>query len=56
MKFINYVEKISGVDVIGLTSFGIFFIFFVVMLTWVFKTDKKKIDEISRIPLDNLDQ
>lgn len=56
MKFINYVEKISGVDVIGLTSFGIFFIFFVVMLTWVFKTDKNKIDEMSRIPLDNLDQ
>jgi len=25
----------------------------VVMLTWVFKTDKNKIKEISRIPLDN---
>lgn len=56
MKFINYLEKISGVDILGLTSFGIFFIFFIVMLTWVFKTDKHKIEEISRIPLDNQDQ
>lgn len=56
MKFINYLEKISGVDVLGLTSFGIFFIFFIVMLTWVFKTDKHKIEEISRIPLDNPEQ
>ena len=28
MKFINYLEKISGVDILALTSFGIFFIFF----------------------------
>ncbi len=52
MKFINYLEKISGVDIYALISFGIFFIFFLVMLTWVFKTDKKTIHTISRIPLD----
>lgn len=56
MKFINYLENISGVDILGLTSFGIFFIFFIVMLTWVSKTDKAKIEEISRIPLDNQEQ
>jgi len=53
MKFINYVEKISGVDILGLTSLLIFVIFFVAMLTWVFKTKKKTFNEISRIPLDN---
>lgn len=53
MKFINYLEKISGIDIYGLSSLTIFFLFFIVMLTWVFKTDKKKIREISRIPLDN---
>lgn len=53
MKFINYIEKISGVDIYGLISFGIFALFFIVMLTWVFKTDKKTIREISKIPLDN---
>jgi len=53
MKFINYLEKISGIDIYGLASLTIFFLFFIVMLAWVFKTDKKKINEISRIPLDN---
>ena len=53
MKFINYLEKISGVDIYGLASLVIFVLFFVVMLTWFFKTDKNKIKEISRIPLDN---
>ena len=53
MKFINYVEKISGVDILGLTSLLIFVVFFVAMLTWVFKTKKATFNEISRIPLDN---
>ena len=53
MKFINYLEKVSGVDIFGLTSLLIFFLFFVVMLTWVFKTNKKNFQDISRIPLDN---
>jgi cytochrome c oxidase cbb3-type subunit 3 len=53
MKFINYIEKISGVDIMGLLSLVGFFLFFLVMLTWVFKTRKKTFQEISRIPLDN---
>ena len=53
MKFINYIEKVSGVDIMGLTSLLIFVLFFSVMLTWVFRTKKKKMDEISRLPLDN---
>lgn len=53
MKFINYIEKISGIDILGLLSLSVFFLFFVVMLTWVFKTKKEDFNEISRIPLDN---
>jgi hypothetical protein len=53
MKFINYLEKISGIDIYGLASLMIFVLFFLVMLTWVIKADKNKIKEISRIPLDN---
>lgn len=53
MKFINYIEKISGIDIYGLASFLIFLLFFLVMLTWVFRADKKTIREISRIPLDS---
>ncbi len=53
MKFINYLEKISGVSIYGLASLLIFVVFFLLMLTWVFKTKKKTFNEISRIPLDN---
>ena len=53
MKFINYIEKIGGIDIYGMISLTIFGLFFLAMLTWVFKTDKKKLKEISRIPLDD---
>ncbi len=53
MKFINYLEKITGVDVYALSSFSIFFTFFIVMALWAWKADKKMIEEISRIPLEN---
>lgn len=52
MKFINYLEKITGVSIYPLASFVIFGLFFLVMLIWVIKADKKTIYEISRIPLD----
>mgnify|MGYP003419345306 CR=1 FL=1 len=53
MKFINYLEKVSGIEIMGLLSLTIFFLFFIVMLTWVLKTKKKDFNDISRIPLDN---
>jgi hypothetical protein len=52
MKFINYLEKISGVSVYGMSSLVLFVGFFVVMLIWTIKADKGMIKEISRIPLD----
>lgn len=52
MKFIHYLEKITGVSIYPLTSFVIFGLFFLVVLIWVLKTDKQKIYEVSRIPLD----
>ena len=53
MKFINYLEKVSGVEFMGLLSLVVFFVFFVGMLTWVFRTKAKDFQEVSRIPLDN---
>jgi cytochrome c oxidase cbb3-type subunit IV len=53
MKFINYIEKVSGVGIMGIVSLSIFFLFFSVMLTWVLKTKKKNFNEVSRLPLDN---
>ena len=53
MKFINYLEQISGVDIYALTAFMIFFVFFIGLFYWVQKMDKSSIDEIRNIPLDN---
>jgi cytochrome c oxidase cbb3-type subunit IV len=52
MKFIHYLEKITGVSIYPLISFTIFGLFFLVVLIWVIKTDKQKIYDVSRIPLD----
>ncbi len=52
MKFINYLEKISGVSIYGLSSLILFGLFFVAMLIWTVKADKKMIEEIRQIPLD----
>lgn len=52
MKFIHYLEKITGVSIYPLISFVIFGLFFLVVLLWVIKTDKQKIYDVSRIPLD----
>ncbi len=53
MKFINYLEKIIGVDIYALSSFSIFFTFFLLMMLWAWKADKKLIEKISHLPLDN---
>jgi len=53
MKFIHYIEKISGIEIMGMVSLLMFVSFFTIMLVWVFKTNRKKLEEISQIPLDN---
>jgi hypothetical protein len=52
MKFVHYLEKISGVSIYPVLSFLIFSIFFLVVFVWVLKTDRKRMQEMSRIPLD----
>ena len=52
MKFIHYLEKITGVSIYPLSSFLIFSLFFLLMLVWILRADKKRIREISRLPLD----
>lgn len=52
MKFIHYVEKVSGVSIYGLSSLLLFGTIFLIMLVWSIKADKKMIEEISRIPLN----
>ena len=53
MKFINYLQRITGVGIYPFISLMIFFLFFTVLLIWVFKADKKYINMMKRIPFPN---
>ena len=56
-KFVKqYAESIDGVKIYPMISLVIFFLFFVVLLYYVKKMDKAKVNEISRIPLDDNEQ
>ena len=55
MKFINYLESIAGISVYPMVSLLMLFTFFIGASLWAFKADKKMVDHISRIPLDNDD-
>ena len=52
MKFINYIEKISGISIYGLSSLLLFTTIFAVMLWYALKADKGMIEEIRQMPLD----
>ena len=52
MKFINYLESITGVGIYPLVSFIIFFLFFLAVSLYVFKADKNHIKEVAQLPLD----
>jgi uncharacterized membrane protein len=53
MKFINYIQSIINVDTYGLIGLLLFFIIFIGISFWALKADKKLMDKINRIPLDN---
>ena len=52
MKFINYLKTIDGVSIFPLISLLGFFIFFVLLLIYVVKTDNKTLDKIKNIPFE----
>jgi hypothetical protein len=52
MKFINYLEKITGVDVYAMSSFMIFFTFFIIMAFWAWKADNGLISILRNMPLE----
>jgi cytochrome c oxidase cbb3-type subunit 3 len=57
MKFINYLEKITGVGVYPLSSLIIFFIFFTSLLVYILNADKQYLKDMENMPLsgdDNL--
>jgi cytochrome c oxidase cbb3-type subunit IV len=56
MKFIHYLETITGVGIYPLTSLAMFFLFFAIVATWSLKADKKYIDSLKRIPFPELEK
>lgn len=52
MKFIHYLESITGIGIYPLASFLIFFLFFLAVSIYVLKAGRKHFDEVAQIPLD----
>jgi len=55
MKFINYLERITGVGIYPLSSLIIFFLFFSLLIFWVVKADKKYINSLKQLPFPEID-
>ncbi|MBX3163497.1 MAG: CcoQ/FixQ family Cbb3-type cytochrome c oxidase assembly chaperone [Bacteroidetes bacterium] len=53
MKFINYLESITGVGVYPLISLMIFFLFFIAVGVYLIKGRKEYFDTLSQLPLNN---
>jgi len=53
MKFINYLESISGVSVFPMISLLVFFIFFILVGIKVYMMDSKSLNEIMNLPLQD---
>lgn len=53
LKFVkHHMETIAGIEVFPLISLIIFFVFFVGLIFYVYKTDKETFIKNSRLPLD----
>lgn len=52
MKFINYLETITGISIFPLVSLIIFTIFFSIVMAYVFTADKKKMESNGNLPLE----
>jgi cytochrome c oxidase cbb3-type subunit 3 len=52
MKFVNYLNSITGISIFPLIGLIIFVGFFIGMTWYVYSTDKKTLEECSSLPLD----
>ncbi len=51
--FKNYFKGIEGIATYPMFSLLVFFLFFIAVTIWAIKTDKKSLEEVSRIPLES---
>lgn len=52
----NVLQSIDNIAIWPVISFVIFFLFFICLLWWVFTIDKKFIDKMKRMPVDNSEE
>ena len=55
MKFINYLESMSGIGIYPMISLLLFFGFFIALFVWVLFLDKKFVSKMRNLPLDTED-
>jgi cytochrome c oxidase cbb3-type subunit IV len=55
MKFINYLESITGIGIYPLVSLLIFVVFFMLVTLYAWKADKNHISRLKNIPLNTID-
>jgi len=49
----DLIKSIAGIELFGLLSLFLFLSIFCAVLYWTFKADKKYIDKMKNLPLDN---
>ena len=55
MKFINYLESITGVAIYPLVSLIIFFTFFLLVGVYIIRGKKEYFDYLNNLPINNQD-
>ncbi|MBK8722287.1 MAG: CcoQ/FixQ family Cbb3-type cytochrome c oxidase assembly chaperone [Saprospiraceae bacterium] len=53
MKFSTYLVQITGVSIYPIISLLLFVAFFVIVTYWVYSIDKKEIQRLENLPLDD---
>lgn len=53
MKFVNYLEKISGVGVYPMISLVLFTALFASVVIYALKVSKETVSEMEQLPLDD---
>ena len=51
----DVLQSVEGIEFYTIVSMIIFILFFIGMIIWLFKVDKKYIQEMSKLPLQNDD-
>lgn len=53
MKFSTYLEQIAGVSIYPVISLVLFTVFFTGVMIWIWRMDKKEIERIEKLPLED---